>query len=283
MFKCLMVLTLVFSMSVTAYGMESTDGPTLRDGFVLGGVDGKLISGDGNEISKSQCVSEAGFAVPERWFFKFDSNVSDEISIVEAGTAIELLPSSALERVTSEVEKNSEASTRLWGRVTEYNGRNFIFGFYFLPLSEVRLPESQEVEELRQTGRRPTINEPNDVLAVPQEIIEKLASRRIIRTEQLRKGLELKQDSILADRTGLLVRQGDGQLEFVLDAFGRGVQRISFRLLPCEALERAWRVQSAEPEPVQFKIAGIVTRYKDNHYLLLQRAIRVYSYENFGE
>ena len=281
MFKHLMVLISAFSMSVAAYGIETIDGPALRDGFVLGGVDGKLIGGDSNDVF--QGISEAGFTVPERWFFEFDSDVSDEISIVKAGTAIELLPSSALERLTSEVEKNSEASSRLWGRVTEYNGRNFIFGFYFLPLSEVKPPELQEAQEQRQTGRRPAINEPNDALAVPQEIIEKLTSRRIIRTEQLRKGLELKQDSILADRTGLLVRQGDGQFVFVLDALGRGIQQISFRLLPCETLERAWRVRSAEAEQVRFKIAGIVTRYKGNHYLLLQRAIRVYSYENFGE
>jgi len=35
------------------------------------------------------------------------------------------------------------------------------------------------------------------------------------------------------------------------------------------------------PEPVRFKIAGIKTAYKGEHYLLLQKATRVYSHENF--
>ncbi|MBA7626561.1 hypothetical protein ES703_34013 [subsurface metagenome] len=93
----------------------------------------------------------------------------------------------------------------------------------------------------------------------------------------------MKQDSILADRTGFVVRQGDSRLVFVFDALGRNVQQISLRLLPCQALESAEHRQSAEVDPLRFKIAGILTKYKGNHYLLLERTIRVYSHGNFGK
>jgi len=92
---------------------------------------------------------------------------------------------------------------------------------------------------------------------------------------------ELKRDSILADRTAFLSKKDDGQLVFVLDALGRNVRPVSLWLLPCEVLELAEYRQSAEPEPVRFKIAGIVTKYKGENYLLLQKATRIYSHQNF--
>jgi hypothetical protein len=95
------------------------------------------------------------------------------------------------------------------------------------------------------------------------------------------KGYTLNADSVLADRTALLVRHDDGRLVFILDALGRKVQQVSLRLLPCEALELTEARQSAAPEPVRFKIAGIKTEYKGQHYLLLQKATRVYSHQNF--
>jgi hypothetical protein len=95
------------------------------------------------------------------------------------------------------------------------------------------------------------------------------------------KKAQSEKDSILADRTAFLVEQDDGQIVFVLDAFGRNVRPVSLRLLPCEVLELAEQRQSALPEPVRFKIAGIVTKYKGKNYLLLQKATRVYSHQNF--
>ncbi len=119
-------------------------------------------------------------------------------------------------------------------------------------------------------------------MAIPEEIVSKLKSRRVLRHEQLKEGLQLKQDYVLVGRTVLLDKHADGKPVVVLDALGRNIQQVSFRVLPCEALERAQYVQSLETEPVRFKIAGILTQYKGEYYLLLQRATRAYSHENFG-
>ncbi len=179
------------------------------------------------------------------------------------------------------MQTSNGASYKLWGRVTKYKGRNFIFPIYFLPLGKTKRLQPSTLQEPREkTG--PTLNDPNDALTIPKEILDKLKRRKIIRPEQLKKGLELKQDSILADRTGFIVRQGEGRLVFVFDALGRNVQQILLRLLPCQALEWAERRQSAEADRLRFKIAGILTKYKGNHYLLLERTTRVYSHGNFG-
>ena len=282
MAKKLTVLILAAFLAGTAADRAAAGGlkktKPLADGFVLAGVDGKLRSADGNE--------------PDKWFFEFDSDASDGKGLIKAGAAIELLPSSALEKIldvkssaalqkqkqnTSHEPRATSHEYRLWGRVTKYRSGNFIFGIYFLPLGKVKQPKpsSQQQED------KVTINEPNDAFAIPQEIIDKLKARPTVSAGQLRKGLALKQDFILADRTGF-IRDSGNKVSFVLDALGRNVPQVKFNLLPCEALERAQQKQSAEPEPIRFKAAGIVTGYKGENYLLLQRAERTYSHGNFG-
>ena len=122
----------------TSKGAGTARKTPLRDGFVLTGVDGKLTSTDSNDIwfqdSNEGC---------RRWFFEFDS----DISVIKAGTSLELLPSSTLEKMTADVEKHSGASYKLWGRVTKYKGRNFIFPIYFLPLGKTKRPPPSTLQE----------------------------------------------------------------------------------------------------------------------------------------
>ncbi len=308
--------TAVFSVW-TSNGAPTARHTLLRDGFVLRGIDGRLTPAvlpllprlrsktvgaapDGPAPIRGR---ESGYGPQlnrygSRWFFELGSDVSDYRVRARAGTRLELLPSATLEKMAADV---NERSVRLWGRVTRYKGQNFIFPMYFLPLSKTAKPQSQTPKALQkpqqqEDRRQPAINEPNDILEIPQEIIEKLKTRKADRLKVLpetteakkrqgepepAKRPEIKQDSILADRTAFLVEQDDGRLVFVLDALGRKVQHVSLRLLPCEALELTEARQSAAPEPVRFKIAGIRTAYKGKGYLLLQKATRVYSHQNF--
>jgi hypothetical protein len=278
MAKKLTIFVLVIFISSQLLGAKSARKKLLPDGFALNGIDGKLLRADSNE-SKTSDKSET-----DRWFFEFDSDLNTERGSVKAGAKIELLPSSALEKMTSDAKERTTTGYRLWARVTKYRDKNFIFPIYFLPTSTIKQPE-QTTEQTEQQPPSPVINEPNDQLTIPEELIEKLSTRRIVRPEQLRKGLELKQDSVLADRTAFIVRQlknnSKSGFVLVLDALGRNVPQVKLELLACEALERAIQIQSAEPDPVRFKIAGILTQYKGNFYLLLQQATRIYSHGNF--
>lgn len=278
------ILILTIFISGAAFGAGMSGRNLLRDGFLLAGVDGKLTKEN------------------NRWLFKFDSDVSDDRGVVKAGAAVELLPSAALEKMTLDAEEHFNGEYRLWGKVTKYKNKNFIFPIYFLPLSKISERQLAQPQGPQKQAARITINEPNDALAIPREIIAKLATRQIARSVPLRKGLELKQDFILANRTGFVspyvMRDANcvkkatqsilrssttkDEYEFVFDALGRNVQQMSMVLLPCRTLERTLQTQSDELEPMRFKIAGIVTKYKGRHYLLAERAIRVYSHGNFA-
>jgi hypothetical protein len=183
-----------------------------------------------------------------------------------------MLPCAAMEKMEANIDKHPGGNYRLWARVTRYKGKNYIYGIYFLPLTEASPATGGEDAKI-------SINEPNDPLALPDEVVAKLKTKKIIRFEELEKGVELKEDSILADRIGFIVKSKDGDSLFTLDAFGRSRGSFSLELLPCETLERA--TGKNEMEPVRLKVAGIVTRYKGRYYLLLQRAVRVYSHGNF--
>lgn len=267
----------------------------LRDGFALTSVEGKLIKQDANETSQSERSSL--LAEGDAWFFEFDSPVKGDRGSLKAGTRLRLLPSATLEQMIYDANDRSVPSYRLRATVTRYKGKNFIFPTYFLPLSKARGPEGTTPSDAAITGASqesqkqagPTINDANDEFAVPKEITEMLKARRTTPGQQLVREKAMaerrkitKHNYILANRTGF-IRESGQKLNFVLDALGLSVQPAEggLRLLPCQALELAEREQSAEPDPVRFKMAGIVTEYKGNKYLLLQRAIRTHSHGNF--
>jgi len=284
MLKDSITTILAVILIVGAASTAAADGLPVPDGYSLMGVDGKLAGEEGTD----------------RWFFKFDADVSNRLGQIKAGTRFEILPSAALEKMVVNLQQHPDVGYRLWGKVTKHGGKNYIFADYFLPISEVSKPKpattpgSQQEVEIK-------INETNDELAMPEEIIAKLQSRKIIHFEQLSKGLKLEEDSILADRTGFILSSVQGKTQqamnksrsafaeatadrygfFASDALGRNVGTIQIQLLPCEILERAQRQQAVEAEQVRFKVAGVVTMYKGQYYLLLQRAARVYNYGNF--
>jgi hypothetical protein len=187
----------------TSNAAEMARHTLLRDGFVLRSIDGKLTfavllrkseaAGDNPAPTKGP---ESGReprlnGCPSGWFFELGSDVSDYRVLLRAGTRLELLPSATLEKMTADV---NERSVRLWGRVTKYKGQNFIFPMYFLPLSKTAKPQSQTSDALQKPQqqedrpvdspsadegtRQPAISGPNDILEIPQEIIEKLKTRR---------------------------------------------------------------------------------------------------------
>ncbi len=285
MSKKLILFNLIFLMCTASmvWELETTKEhqPLLQDGFALSGVDGKLTGPDSNDVR----------------FFELSSDVNDFREQVDAGTKLELLPSSALEKTIADANGSSDASYRLWGRVTKYRDRNFIFPNHFLPLDKAPSQEPQKTQPqasksaekppVKETVPQPAVSEPNDVLTLPPEIMKRLKEGRTISPERFNRRPAVSksgpvQDSILADRTAFLAKQDNGQPVFVLDALGLNVRPVSLLVLPCEALELAEQKQSAVPVPIRFKIAGIITKYKGKNYLLLQKATRIYSHGNFG-
>lgn len=264
----------------TASGTRITRGALLRDGFVLAGVEGTLTAEDSNGFS-GDC--------PDRWFFELASDVNGLQAQIKAGAKLEVMASARLEAMAADVNEHPTASYRVRGIVTKYRDRNFLFPRSFLRLEKASQMLQSENELQKE---EPAVDEPNDVLAVPQEVKEKLKAGIIVRepvaTERLRKEPLTKQDSVLLDKVGLIEDAKCDvpyvKLVFTFDALGRNVQPASagLRLLPCEALQRAEEQHSAQFEPLRFKISGIATEYQGKRYLLLLKAVPVYSCGNFG-
>ena len=296
------VLFLVTIPAASGFGAETLRENLLWDGFVLMGVNGKItptvLPGNSEKAVDSNAPLGLGpnlNSSESGWFFEFETDVNDLRAKAPAGTTLKLLPSTTLEKLIADVNERSANTYKLSGWVTKYKGANFIFPNHFLPVSTIikqqPLTDQEPEEDIQSTPEKepeqPAVSEPNDLLAMPKEIMERLKAGRIVRPPTPRrtpktKKIVLEPDSILADRSAFLVKKKDGRLVFILDALGRNTRPLSLLLLPCEAMELAELTQSAIPEPVRFKIAGIVTKYKGEKYLLLHRATRIYSHGNFA-
>lgn len=279
--KKIILLILFLTTSATVLNAGMTRQNLLRDGFVLRGTDGTLTGPDSNDT----------------WFFEPVSDIKDRDTVVKSGTKLELLPSSALEMMVTYAKTHSVTTYQLWNcTVTNYKGKNYIFPMYFLP---VNLNEPNETTPEEKTPQVSDDKE-NDLPSIPPEIMKKIDAAReetfktsqripdsnIItiddnqRTAKSRKTAVV--DSILVDRAAILIKQKNNKYEFKLDSIGRNVQKGTFRLLPCEELEKVEQTQAANPEQIRFDIAGILTKYKGNNYLLLNKATEIYDQGNLG-
>ena len=261
-------VSIVISMPV-AIAQNGGDEQLLMEDYVLGGADGKVI----RQTNGGQVEGGSG-----KWLFEFETEVSDGKAILKAGEPLEFLKSSTLEKMVEDAKQRSDARYRLWGKITKFEGKNYIFATYFLAMRKIDRSAGQQAAEQKT---RQSVNAPNDVLPIPEEIVAKLQTSEVLPTGETPAGLQLKQDTIFANRAGRVVEKEGGFL-FEPDGLGRGIEKFEIELLPCQALEEAIDEIRSEPNPVRFNVAGILTRYNDRQYLLLQKATRTYSYGNFG-
>jgi hypothetical protein len=236
----------------------------LHDDYVIAGVDGRLV--------------EVG---PDKWVFEFESGIgAGATGEAKAGQMLEMLKSATLEKMAADAKERSDARYRLWGKVTKFEGKNYVFAAYFLGLRKVDRPAGEPARSAGDKTRQ-SINDPNDILNIPEEIVAKLQTSEVLPGQETPAGLQLKQDTIFANRAGRVVEK-EGRYIFEPDGLGRGVEKFTIELLSCQALEQALQQERGGPNPVRFNVAGILTKYKDGQYLLLQKATRIYSYGNFG-
>jgi len=283
--KKILLLILFLIASTTGLNAGTTRPNLLRDGFILRGIDGTLTGPDSNDA----------------WFFELASDVMDKDTIIKAGTKLELLPSSALEMMITHTKTHTAGTYQLWNStVTRYKERNYIFPAYFLP---VNLKDTKSEPDKKTPEEKPaqdSADNTNDRPSIPPDIMKKINAAReeMFRTSQRIPDSDIITlddnqqaaknrntaiiDSVLVGRTAILVKQKNNKYEFTLDSIGRNVEKESFLLLPCQELEKAEQKQSANPEPMRFNIAGILTKYKGNNYLLLNKAIETYNHGNFN-
>ena len=233
----------------------------LRDGFALAGVDGTFMGPDENG----------------KWFFKSLDDIADDKGIIQAGEPVELLTSSVFEKLLIDSNETAGGNYRLWGRVTTFKDKNYIFASYFLPV------EKAEANEPTEEQNQIRANAPDDAVKLPDDVLAMLRPKRVVSLAALKKSLRSKKDFMLVDRAGFVVKDSDSNdYYFKIDSIGRNTSDISFKLMPCEAIERAIRENQRSLNMVRFSATGIMTAYKGRHYMLIQRLRKQYNYGNFA-
>jgi hypothetical protein len=240
---------------------EQTDDQSLRDNAIIDGAEGKLINSGQDKYS-----------------FEFDTDINDGREISKATEPLEMLKCSTLERMIADSKERSEARYRLWGKITKLGDKNYIFATYYLALRKLEKPVEKQTPGEKNIQ---SINSPNDILNIPEEITSKLRQSEVLPAGNTSSEIQSKQDTIFAGRTGF-VTEKDGYYEFQPDGLGRGVEKFYIKLLPCRTLELALEQIHNESNPARFNIAGVMTKYNNEQYLLLQKATRIYSYGNLG-
>ncbi len=249
-----------------AIGAERSARTLLPEATVLSAVDGRVVHVDANDT----------------WLFELAADVNRVDVNVPAGTRFPLLPSAVLERLIADVNERSVPTYRLSVRVTQYEGKNFLFPTYFLPLSKLKdasaPPDTAEPAEA-------DVGQVDPDLPVPEAVLEKFASHRPIRGPR-REPTDSEPASpvlgrMLVNRVGMIEAERE-RLTFIPYALGWNIGDIRYELLPCHALEQAIRMQEQTVEPIRFNVVGLVAEFKGGTFLLLQRAIPVYNYDNFG-
>jgi hypothetical protein len=259
--------------------------PPLPDGYLLVGLDG--------EFQKT---------APGLYTFMFDNPIKTAKGSIMSGHEIEILPSTTLEYMLRDLGSKPHMGLRLWGTVTVYRGRNYIFPSYYLQVAAPVEPAPAEPNkpaagELSPTGGpMPAINDANDEIRIPEELMKELkATRRVVDVAPAPAPSEPDRaapaapvetgDAFIVGRTGLLTfNPDDSSWSFKFDGLGRNVSRISFRMLPCEVLEtmQVQRKPSAL-SPIRYQMAGVVTKFQGNYYILPSRVVRAYNYGNLGQ
>jgi hypothetical protein len=269
--------TIIVAMFLSASALAQPQAGTRRnahtllaEGFILRGIDGSLSR------TSQGC------------FFELAADISAEKNTFKAGTKLEILPSAILESMTTDVNERPTPNYRLWGTVTKYKDRNFIFPLYFLPLQKATTLQQNKPAEKSTEDSAKKVSDSNDALGIPPEVIAKLNRDSNVRYQPQSESIKpAKLNSMLIDRTGFISELPSEThsvtKEFVIDSLGRNLSCERFKLLPCAVLERIERQQNTEPDHIRFKVAGVVTQFQGTEYLLLHRAVRAYNHGNFGK
>ena len=215
----------------------------------------------------------------DRWFFIPETEITDGRGTHLAEHPMELLPCSTLEKISAMGAGEKAVLLRLWARVVMYKNENFLYPVYFIPTS---LVEEAAPPEPDKKVKAVPVPEPNEPSIIPDNIRSLLKPKQVVNLSKVRSMLEVESDAVLANRTGFITLQPGP--DFQPDGFGRNVEDLSFHLLRCTGLEAIEsQLASAGPSRQRYKVAGIITRYKGQYYLLLQRATRTYTHGNFSQ
>jgi hypothetical protein len=262
---CVMWIVLLGMHGPDALAKQQDEPVLLSEGVLLTAAQGNLV----------KHVSE------RTWSFR----VKDEFSVgqikLKAGARFALLSSAVFEAMLADQEEHANATYLLWGRVTRYKGRNYLFPLSFMLLNEAAPPpaKSDDAPATENKDQVPVETALEDEL-IPEFITKLRQGPSVVRPRTAKTYTKVPPNKIALDRTGYLKQQEQAWV-FVHAGLGQNRLTKQVRLLPCALLESMEQQQAQSPETLYFRVAGMHTLFKGQTYLLLRRATRAYSHGNF--
>ena len=213
--------------------------------------------------------------------FQLAQDITDERVILESGTSIEMLPCSTLEKIENAMGEDDQLKLQLWARVTRFGEKNYLFANYFIPLvKEEKVAEPISEDDNKESGEELSNQEDS---VIPLDALEILEPKSVIDIKKLRESVTKQEDVILADWDGFFELEDEERCDWIfkLDSYGRSLSKMQFKVLGSGAFESVVNRLEDSSYRIRYKSVGIVTVYKGQVYILLQRARPVYSYGNF--
>lgn len=253
----------------------------MPEGFVVNGIDGVAVKGETSG---------------DDWSFVPSVELTYMKTVLAKGTPLPILLSSGQGQIQSIAQNKTEIPVRIWGILTQYHKKNYLFPIQVLPLTvSVPKPVVPEPESSAQSVKA----DPNADEVMPAELLKILrsqqridlarlgevaASRKTTATQKTTAGQDVTatpeiRESSMIGKDGYIILGETKQ--FVPDAFGRKVANMDFVLLPCLTLENVEGRLSRGFGRYRYTISGIMTQCQGKNYLLLYRAVRTYSNHNF--
>ena len=194
--RFILALTIAAAITTSAAAVKTSGNKLqagdklLPDDYVFAGVDGKLI--------------QTG---TDKWAFEFESAANIGGVEIKAGQTLEMLGSATLEKMVMDAKERNDAMFRIWAKVTKFEGKNYLFAVYYLPLRKIDRPaEETRAKTKPNTKLTQAVNAPNDVVNIPPEIVALLKTSEVLPTTEAQatraEELQLKQDTIFANRAG---------------------------------------------------------------------------------
>ena len=168
----------------------------------------------------------------------------------------------------------------MYKRQTKYRNQNFLFPTYFLPVNQAEQTPPPEEKQQEADQTRSEDDSQQDSI-IPADVMKKLRPRNRPDPAKRKQIIQTDADSILPGRTGFVTIEKQNKA-FTIDALGKNVENINLQLLPCQVLELLENKIAQSPYRQRYRVAGIITKYKNNYYLLPQQAVRTYNYGNFA-
>ena len=267
--KKIFIIILILSVSMIVIAQQVDPNKPIRQGFPFSAKQGMLFY----DVSDDIC------------FFAFDEDFDGLTASIPAGKKIEVLGCATLEKMTTALIDHNAADFKIWGTFSTYKDKNYIYPVYFIPLTKIEDIIDEPIEDVNDPNDPNQISQAEDIDdpdIIPEDIMERLKPKRIITTEQITQTLDARKDAVLVNRTGYITKASKDSYMLRLDNLGRKVQKTSFKILPSAQLERALGFVKKDSGKVRFKFANIITKYKDQNYILLQKAVPSYSHRNFA-